>query len=53
MLDAHKNLKVTNAAFDATVENLVNTLVKCGVDKDTLGEIGPIVESLRGDIVID
>jgi len=32
MLDAHKHLNVTNAAFDATAENLVNTLIKCGVD---------------------
>ena len=51
MLDGHKNLNITNAAFDATLENLVGVLVKLGVDNDTLGEIGPIVESLRGDIV--
>ena len=51
MLDGHKNLNISNEAFDATLENLVGTLVKCGVDSETLGEIGPIVESLRADIV--
>jgi len=31
MLDAHKGLKVTDEAYNATVENLVGALVKCGV----------------------
>ncbi len=51
MLNAHRNLKCTDQNFNDIVEILVSTLVKCGVDKATLGEIGAIVETLRGDIV--
>lgn len=31
MLDAHKGLGVTNEAYNATVENLVNTLIKLNI----------------------
>lgn len=36
MYNAHKHLKCDTNAFNATVEDLVNTFVRCGVDQQTI-----------------
>jgi hemoglobin len=51
MREVHHNMKVTNKAFDALVENLVKTLNKFNVPQPEQQELLGILGPLRSDIV--
>lgn len=51
MYEAHKTLKCNNKNFDDISGILVDALIGFQVDKDTIQEIGNILETTRQDIV--
>lgn len=51
MKPVHEGMKITNAEFDAVVEDLKTTLKKFSVPKKEQEELLKIVESTRKDIV--
>ncbi|SCL19202.1 hemoglobin [Micromonospora pallida] len=51
MATAHARLAITDEAFDAVVDHLVDTLTGLGVPAETIAEIGAELAPLRQDIV--
>ena len=51
MLDAHRELGISGAEWDAFMEDFHQTLAKFGVPERERGELDAIVESTKGDIV--
>ncbi|MBM3981027.1 MAG: group 1 truncated hemoglobin [Planctomycetes bacterium] len=51
MKDAHKDMKITDAEFDALRDILVATLKKHKVSDEDIAALGKVVESTRKDIV--
>lgn len=48
---SHKGLKITEGQFEATVENLINTLYELKVGQDIIEEVKIILESTRSHCV--
>lgn len=51
MHEAHRHLKITNAAFEIVVEHLVATLTELSIPDDKINGVAPHVLDLRDDIV--
>jgi hemoglobin len=51
MAAAHAGMGITDAAFDAVVGHLVDTLTGLGVPAETIGQIGGALAPLRTQIV--
>ena len=51
MLDAHRELLISGAEWDAFVDDFHQTLAKFGVPERERGELDAIVESTKDDIV--
>ncbi|HEX7658681.1 MAG TPA: group 1 truncated hemoglobin [Pseudonocardiaceae bacterium] len=51
MAAAHAGFDITDAAFDAVVGHLVDTLTGLGVPSDTVEQIGGVLAPLRTQIV--
>ncbi|MGA3256427.1 MAG: group 1 truncated hemoglobin [Mycobacterium sp.] len=51
MLDAHRELLICGAQWDAFMDDLHQTLAKFGVPERERGELDAIVESTKDDIV--
>ncbi len=51
MREAHRNMSLTDAHFDAVVENLAATLSELGVSDGDIGEIAGIANSVKDDVL--
>jgi hemoglobin len=51
MKTAHTGMKITDAEFDALVEDLVKALKDNGVKDPEIQELGAALGKMRGDIV--
>lgn len=51
MAEAHAGLAITDDAFDAVVEHLVNALHDLGVPDDLLARVRETVDGVRADVV--
>ena len=51
MKDAHTGMGLTNAHFDAIVENLAKTLKELGVSDELVQECGEVAETVRADTI--
>lgn len=49
--NGHKHMNLTDAHFDAVMENLTDTLRELGVEEDDIEQIGTIAESARDDVL--
>jgi truncated hemoglobin YjbI len=49
--EAHRNLNITDDAFDAVVVHLVQCLTDAGVAKDLIDEVVGALAPLRSDVV--
>lgn len=51
MKEAHKNMNITEAQYDATIGHLVATLKELNVDAKILAQIAKLIEPLRNEII--
>lgn len=51
MAESHAGLAITDDAFDAVVEHLVNALHDLGVPDDLLARVRETVDGVRADVV--
>lgn len=49
--NAHKHMGLTEAHFDAVIENLGNTLKELNVPADLIGEAAAVALSVKGDVL--